>query len=404
MISIEEHIAPSPTDLEIHALIRSEIAPHFATLARCRSSAELARHPLYSRIAPLVRRVLSTPETGSFSPGPAPARPRYRFLAWNLERGIELDRQIQALRTHPYLSTADVLMLTETDVGMARSGNRAVAREIAQALGMHYAFIPSYINLSKGAGIEYFASGENTLGLHGNALLSRYPFSRVWPIQLENGKDKMTGREKRLGLKQALAAEIEFPNARLIAVTTHLDAQSTRRHRHDQIQDVIDGIGDDGPAVIGGDWNTSTYNSSHALPAILGFWRRVLMGVDHVIRSHYLHPEARFERELFHLLERRGFDYRRSNVLGEPTLSYDIADLRTRRSLGEWVPGWCFAFIRWALRNHGGRCPLKLDWFATRDLSARNPVVIREYRDNGERPLSDHEAIGVDIAVGPSGA
>ncbi len=401
MISPEERLAPPPpTDLEIHDLIRRELAPHFASLARLRSSAELYAHPLYPRIEPVIRRVLATPELGSFAPGPAPARPRYRFLAWNLERGIQLDGQIAALRTHPYLRSADVLLLTETDVGMARSGNRAVAREIAAALGMHYAFIPSYINLSKGAGNEHHARGENELGLHGNALLSRYPFARVWPVPLENGKDKMRGREKRLGEKQALAAEIEFPNARLTAVTTHLDAQSTREHRRDQIRDVIDGIGGaDLPALIGGDWNTSTYNSARAFRAILGFWRRVFMGVDHVIRSHYLHPDARFERELFALLETRGFDYRRANQLGAATLSYDIADLKTRRSLGEWVPGWCFAFIRWALRNHGGRCPLKLDWFATRGLATANPVVIADVGTQAERPLSDHDAIGLDVVV-----
>jgi endonuclease/exonuclease/phosphatase family metal-dependent hydrolase len=399
MISLEERFTPPPTDLELHALIRRELAPHFRALARLKSTAELRTHPLYPRIEPVIRRVLATPEVGSFAPGPAPARPRYRLLAWNLERGIELDGQIAAFRTHPYFRTADVLLLTETDVGMARSGNRAVAREIAAALGMHYAFIPSYINLSKGAGVEHHARGENELGLHGNALLSRYPFRRVWPIALENGKDKMTGREKRLGVKQALAAEIEFPNLRLVAVTTHLDAQSTREHRRDQLADVIDGIGPRVPAVIGGDWNTSTYNSSRAFPAILGFWRRVFMGVDHVIWNHYLHPYARFEKELFALLEARGFDYRRSNQLGEPTLSYDIADLKTRRNLGEWVPGWCFAFIRWALRNHGGRCPLKLDWFATRGLGAENPVVIRDVDTGTARPLSDHDAIGIDVVV-----
>jgi hypothetical protein len=64
------------------------------------------------------------------------------------------------------------------------------------------------------------------------------------------------------------------------------------------------------------------------------------------------------------------------------------------------VPGWCFHFIRWALRNHGGRCPVKLDWFATRGVRCRNPVVIHDLREGRAVPLSDHDAIGVDVLAG----
>jgi hypothetical protein len=209
----------------------------------------------------------------------------------------------------------------------------------------------------------------------------------------------MSGREKRLGAQTALAADIEFPNYKLTAVAVHLDAQSTQRHRHDQMQDVIKGLNADGPVVIGGDWNTTTYNSSRAFWAIVGFWLRVFMGVDNVINNHYLHPYNLFEKKLFGLLEASGFDYRKCNRVGEYTISYDVDDIKARRNLGEWVPAWCFAFIRWALRNHGGKCPLKVDWFATRDVKCENPVVIHELREGRKVPLSDHDAIGFDILV-----
>jgi hypothetical protein len=87
--------------------------------------------------------------------------------------------------------------------------------------------------------------------------------------------------------------------------------------------------------------------------------------------------------------------------MGEPTFAYDIADLKARKNLGEWVPDWCFAWIRWALRNHGGRCPLKLDWFAARDLETENPVVISELRAQDGPQLSDHDPIGIDLVVDP---
>jgi hypothetical protein len=97
-------------------------------------------------------------------------------------------------------------------------------------------------------------------------------------------------------------------------------------------------------------------------------------------------------------MDARGFDYRACNLPGERTTSYHIADPKARHSLGEWVPSWCFAFIRWALRNHGGVCPLKLDCFASRGLGCQNPVVIHDFRAGREVALSDHDPIGVDVA------
>ncbi len=395
----QQKIYPSAVE-EIHRLIRDRISPKFPELVKCRSTPELHAHPAYRELAREITQVLETPETGDFTRGDSPVRDQYRWIAWNLERGIEFEGQLEAFRNHPYLKSGDVFLLTETDVGMARSGNRAVAQELAAELGMHYAFVPCYLNLAKGSGVEYDADGENKLGLHGNAVLSRYPIRRVRPIHLKNGIDKMTRREKRIGRQTALAAEIEFPNARATAVCVHLDANSTQRHRAEQMSQVLAGIESGGPTLIGGDWNTTTYNSSRAFHAIAGFWLRVFMGVDHVIRRHYLHPYNYFERELFASLEEFGFDYRACNRLGEYTISYDVGDPKTRKNLGEWVPAWCFPFIRWALREHGGKCPLKIDWFAARGLRAENPVVVHDLREGRAVPLSDHDAIGVDVVAG----
>lgn len=385
----------SPEEWDI---IERELKPHFEALARCQSTAELRAHPLYRSLEPAISRVLRTPELGDFTSASTEARPAYRVLAWNLERGIELEGQLQACREHPYLRDVDLFLLTETDVGMARSGNRAVAQTMARELGLHYAFAPCYLNLAKGSGVEYDVAGENHLGLHGNAILSRYPLANARSIPLDNGKDKMAGREKRLGSQAALAVDVEFPGLPVTAVAVHLDAQSRQRHRRDQMRAVLKGLPDDGPVIIGGDWNTTTHNSSRAFYAIMGYWLRVFMGIDRSI-DHYLHPHRYFERALFDLLERHGFDYRRCNAIGERTMSYDVTCDKTRQNLGEWVPEWCFSFIRWALRNHEGQCPLKVDWFATRELSPRYPVVLHDLREDREVPLSDHDAIGIELAV-----
>jgi hypothetical protein len=89
---------------DLHEIIRERIAPHLPALAACRNSAELWGLDLYRALEPDIRRVLDTPEIGNFrrARSAAPARPHYRFVAWNVERGAQFDGQVEALRTHPF--------------------------------------------------------------------------------------------------------------------------------------------------------------------------------------------------------------------------------------------------------------------------------------------------------------
>jgi len=391
--------AESPDLLALDAYADAqELLSLVAPLTRCRNMSDVLADPLYRSLAERIEGVLRRVHQSDFRRADAPARTRYRAVAWNVERGTRFDEQVDALQRNPRLARCDLLLVTEADAGMARSGNRMVAEELARSLGMTQVFAPCYLALGKGSGVERDVAGTNRFGLHGNALLSRYPIRDARAIALPNGVDKIAHREQRLGCQSAVAAIVDFPGRPVQAVSLHLDAQSTQRHRFRQMRAVLDQLDPSLPTVIGGDWNTSTYDSSHALWAILGFWRRVFMGVDHVIRNHYLHPDRWFERALFRLLEERGFDYRGVNVPGAPTVYYDINDIRATRNLNEWVPEWCFAFIRWSLRNHGGRCPLKLDWFAVRGLRAENPAVAHGLAREYGVPLSDHDPIAIDLA------
>jgi hypothetical protein len=49
------------------------------------------------------------------------------------------------------------------------------------------------------------------------------------------------------------------------------------------------------PVMVGGDCNTTTFNSQNATRVILGYCRRVFMGVGNVVRNHYPHPDRYFE-------------------------------------------------------------------------------------------------------------
>lgn len=392
---VEYDLCPSMD--EVGRCIQENLRPHFEAFRSFRSTAAFAASPLYERTRNHIEKALHTVHHGSFATRHAPAKPSYRVLGWNIERGKELAGQLKAFREIPYLQDCDVLLLTETDVGMARSGNADVARTLARDLGMHYAFVPCYLSLVKGSGTERWIEGENELGLHGNAILSRYPIRDPYRIALRNGIDKLKSNEQRLGTQTALAATIDLPGGPLPVASVHLDANSTQAHRASQMRSVLEALPHTGPALVGGDWNTTTFDSSSAFRAIMGYWRCVFMGPSRVINGHFLHPYHWFEKELFDLLEHRGFDFRRCNSIGDHTIYYDVEDIRAHKGLAEWVPGWCFPFIRWALREHGGVAPVMIDWFAARNLHCSDPRVIHEVRLFDGRPLSDHSAIGVEI-------
>jgi endonuclease/exonuclease/phosphatase family metal-dependent hydrolase len=387
--------------------LNHELQPHFSELAGFNSTKALKASPLYAKLQPEIERVLTTIVQEDLAPAPDlkhTASSLIRATAWNIERGIRLESIIRVLREHPTLSKSDAFLLTELDYGMARTDNRFVAREIAEALNLNYVFSPCYINLNKGSGLEVHTTGENRQALHGNALFSRYPLRRAHLLALPNGKDKMKGSEKRLGSQTAAIADMEHPAGEVRLVSLHLDAHSTQRHRHRQMQLVLDHLetlAPQLPVLIGGDWNTSTYNSRRSVYAIAGFFRRVLMGVSNVIENHYLHPERWFERGLFRGLEKRGYDYRNLNEPGAGTLPYDVKDLAVNTNMADWVPQWCFWFLNRALEPHGGRCSLKLDWFAGKGIrpDTANPPRVIGNLDDAAGKLSDHAAIVLDFAV-----
>ncbi len=408
----------TPTDNTTSPLDH-HLEEYFPRLLHFQNTEEMEKSAIYQEIKEEVERVLTTVVQEDFAPLPPPrplatapqtevkfsgAIDKVKALAWNIERGNRFEGIAHALKTHPELKDKDLLLLTELDHGMVRSGNRFVARELAQELKLNYAFVPCYLALQKGSGVEADIEGENTKAIHGLAMFSRYPMKNVHSIGLPNGIDKMRGKEKRLGTLRALIAEIEHPAGTFRAVTLHLDAHSSRGHRQMQMRLLLEHLATlpEMPALIGGDWNTTTYHAHRAYRAILGYARGVfIIGVKKMINEHFPHPDRFFERGLFNELEKRDYDYKSLNVDGGGTLHYDRDNLAYNTNLGDWVPQWCFAWIYWALEKNGGKCSLKLDWFAGKRISAApgtEPKVVGKLRD-AEAPLSDHDAITLDFVL-----
>ena len=165
--------------------------PFLKEFSRFETIQSLERSPLYQKVQADIERVLGHVWQGEFAQQAEAGAPEDSIcaLAWNIERGMRADAIIQLFRDHPILNRAGILLLSELDWGMARTQNRFIARDLAAALRMNYAFAPCYLALTKGAGVEKNADGDNAESLHGNALLCSFPMHRVHSLALPNGKD-----------------------------------------------------------------------------------------------------------------------------------------------------------------------------------------------------------------------
>ena len=402
---------PSPDDSYTGppSILDHDLNKHFSGLLRFESTPEMEASEIYKRIRPDVERIMNAivvesvtlaPENREDTDNTDPKS--VSALAWNLERGIRFGGIVDALKSHEQLKNKDILMLPELDYGMARSGNRFVAQELARELELNYAFAPVYVALQKGSGVESEMAGENTASIHGLAMFSRYPMKNVRTVPLPNGKDKMWGKEKRLGWLRAIVADIDHPAGEFRAVTVHLDVHCSRDHRRRQMQIILDHLATlpPLPTIIGGDWNTTTFNAQNATRAILGYWRRVMMGIKNVAVNHFPHPDRYFERGLFAELAAHGYEYKPLNELGVGTLHYHIESIEKNTNLRDWVPEWCFKFIFWAARRVGGQVSVHLDWFAGKGIEiapGSRPQTVGDLIDAEGNPLSDHDAIAVDF-------
>ena len=83
-------------------------------------------------------------------PTGAPAAGPLRVAAWNLERCYNVEKSAAVLRREG----AELVLLSEVDNGMARTGQRHTSRDVAAELGMNYAFGVEFLELELGAEVE----------------------------------------------------------------------------------------------------------------------------------------------------------------------------------------------------------------------------------------------------------
>jgi endonuclease/exonuclease/phosphatase family metal-dependent hydrolase len=267
-------------------------------------------------------------------------------VAWNAQRGADVPRTARLLERH----RADVLLLSELDSGMARTKDVDVPRALGELLGTGYGYGVEFIELA----------GDNTRGLHGNAILTAAPLEEPVVVRL-GGEDAWyttASTEPRVGGRMAVLATVAVDGTPVRFASTHLENMTGPDGRAAQLEALLTAMGP-GPAVVGGDLNT--FGAALEDLADRDTVRR--MRAEHATRFSW--PVA--SEPLFEVARAHGFGWVDANVAA-PTTTHDAV----------------------GLPDH---VPLKLDWILVRGLEARRPAV------TSSEGLSDHQVVSAAVRV-----
>lgn len=418
-----------------------------------------------------LNNLLTTPFIHNDRTEDADPRARLRVAFWNIERGLNFE-QIRAALSGPAefarvaplgsglsekkkalilgqlrtLADSDVIILNEVDFGMKRTEYRDVARELAAALRMDYAYGVEFVevdpvfdldteqvhltNPQEDARLQQDLQVDRGRyhGLHGNAILSRYPIRDAHILRLpvchdwyaaevreiaklEKVKrwsaDKLfrerVEREVRHGGRMALIAHISVPSVptgEVAVVSVHLENKCPPACRRRQMQALLTSMkGERNPVVLAGDMNTtsrdntptSVRNEIMSRITDYRFWIKQTVSHFHplgifqyaLVPVHYLYayrdPTAfhvpilweNHERGLFRTVERfrftggTAFDFRGVAARTLAGRQRTLADSNARARKG-FVPTYSFA------RDYGGLAGgFKLDWFFVKPFITR---------------------------------
>jgi endonuclease/exonuclease/phosphatase family metal-dependent hydrolase len=340
----------------------------------------------------------------AWSPAPRRAGPRdgasVRVAHWNLEHGNRFDAIAHALETHPGLAGADLVTLNEVDLGMARSGNRDVARELAVRLGLHAAWGALFLESTRGRDDDAVnaAPSDNAESLFGLAILSRWPLAGARLVPLPGPERLLFERERMTGRFVALVCDVAHPTHPFVAATVHLEVHRTRAHRATQMRLVLEALaGESLPVVLAGDWNTHTFDrgephATFAAAVALMAWSRSSLA------ARLTQPDRGPHRErVFDELSRAGFHWKRY-ADHAPTLGLRFERLGEVHALPQPLRTLATRGLSWAER----RAQLRLDWIAARGFRHDDGSGETIAGLDGPGRASDHAPIVAELVFGAS--
>ncbi len=404
----ERSIEAPPTGLPPRFELDHDFTEALAHIAAIRTRRKLERDPVYRGIKPQLERVLRGFEWDlepTLGTSLQPRRPGLvRVAAWNVERGKRFAGLREALTCDPILREVDLLLLTEVDIGMGRSQNLNVPRELAAALGMGYVFANYHIVLAEGDRGERGHGVPNTKAMHGCALLTRFPVLRFEAVELQERKDKFHATEKRIGNKRTLLCELLLPDGPLTLALVHLDPFTGPRHRANQLRQIVERMRRFGGErmLLGGDLNTNTYDLGSGRGMVYNMlYKLTRFGFEGTVEQ-YMKPEEILERKVFAALRAGGLAIEGYNDFERGTIYYDVYDPEMARKALDYLPApmckWMMGWLERRLEPWDGRVPLRVDWFAGAGLRPREPQVIERPMVAGQI-ISDHNPILVDLEL-----
>lgn len=286
---------------------------------------------------------------------PQPWPGRLRIAAFNAQR-LEAPEATLGLLDR---AGAHAALLSEVDLGMARSGNRHPVREMSDPSGIGYLYGVEFVELDLGNAEEMrdYAGEHNRQGFHGNALVTRLALADPHIVPLEESGfwfPGYEGSERRIGGRMAVVARVADAPRPLWLASLHLESKTDPEDRRAQVQALlraVEQLGPDDAWILGGDLNTKA------------------LSYDPAEAEHLLDDPGRHE-PLFRDLADAGFAWAGANL-----------PLPTQRT-----------------GRHGRPQPPfgKLDWFVVRGMKAAAPQVLPALDPEGQ-PISDHEMIAAEF-------
>ena len=304
----------------------------------------------------------------------APVSPQARLdlgvLVFNMERGVCLEELGDFLEDCPAVRPFDVILANELDDGCVRSGGKNTTLELAERLGMNAVFGLEFIEL---------VNGEDPKGFHGNAIFSRWPVKRAKVVRLPEQYNWYFDRQRRIGGRLAILAELDAAGKSIGVGTIHLENRTHGPGRRAQLEAVLreaEAMFPGMTVVLGGDLNTNTFDGrdKDAIQAVAGSAELQRRCLEDVAAWEECLPAA--EAAGYRLLPERAVPTRRKPLPG------------------------------------GGHLDLRLDWLLVRGLEAKESRTISTRKaDCGfARPgsalaaftgeeLSDHNAVWASCAL-----
>ena len=321
--------------------------------------------PAQGQIA-VMRRIpmFDGPEVYNITEQPQERKDSFKCAVFNMEHGCRNREIVPFLLENRDLCDADILFGNELDDGTERSGNFDSSKAIAEALGYNYAYALEFVEL---------VNPNDMKGYEGNTLFSKWPIIWAKSLYVPEEYNWYFDEQVRIGGRVAVYAEIDINGKHVGAVCIHLENRTTPEGRGRQTEAILQKADEwfgNIPIVVGGDYNTNTFDGRRNDLAQIY--------LDEQVETGRKRDPEQYE-PTFEIVEREGYHYR----------DFNGKYLETRRKpMGDTFVGmhldWIFAKNTECL-GHGmvSTVLAECDWLPA-------DSVVRQYTG---KQLSDHNAV-----------